>query len=235
MRFPGRTHPAFIAFLLLVIHGTVLPPDDAAHTFVTGLELRQQQPPARCAPALSARLAPLCLVVRSYAEDVARLWWVKKVDPAIDPPSADKVAFPRIRSGALLGVLEVTTLWYDDLDQPVGRGVYTLRYLRAPADALHTSLLRWTDTLLLVPVADDGSPDRAWDPLALQAAATDSTVGPHPRSMALVPTPMRKGPRRQDPPKLWANERGQVLLAFWLDHLPLSVVVSGSALPSSHQ
>ena len=206
-----------------------------AHTFVTDLTVREQAPPAICSQALAERLTPRCMAVRSYADEVMRMWWVASPDLTPHPAHQERQAFPELVPGALMGIMEITTTWYDYLDQPITHGVYTLRYFPAPDDPLHKGLLRWRDTLLLIPVLDDEIPGRAWAPQELQSAATDTTMSRHPRSMALFPTPMRKGPRRQDPPRLVGNEFDQAMLAFWLGNLPLSAVVSGSALPSNHE
>ncbi len=233
--FSFRSFPLMAVAAVLLAGAHLGSADASAHTLVTDMVTEDRPPPALCSPELSSRLAQRCMIVRSYAEEVLRFWWVRDLDSRPAPQRESRLAYPEIHPAALLGVVEVMTTWFDYLDQPIDHGVYTLRYLPAPPDPLHHSLLRWRDTLVLVPVLDDEIPGRAWEAPRLQAAATDSSRSRHPRSMAIFPTPMRQGPRRQDPPRLVANEFDQVMLAFWLETIPMSVVVSGSALPSTHE
>lgn len=220
-----RRQPLSLILLLFLLGGATRA---AAHTLVTGVELRDTTPPPTCSPALAAALSPRCLVIRSYGEDVLRIWSVRELSLTKAPRSADKVAFGAIAAGALVGVVEVSASFYDYRDQPVKLGLYTLRYGLISVESVGIGHARWRDALLMLPLQNDQDPTRVWPPGVLRALATAEGENALPRRMALFPTPEGRGPGKGEPPKLIANELHQPMLSFWIGDVHLNLVVAGS-------
>ncbi len=230
-----RNHLRYRVFWVLLACLLGWSAESRAHTLVTGVELRDTPPPARCSAALVAALRPGCMVVRSLGEDVLRIWSVRELNKAKTPLKFSDVAYGEIAEGSLVGVAEVCASWFDYRDQPVKLGLYTLRYALIQADPAAPVHERWRDALFLLPLDKDPKPARVWNLELLRAFATGDREDAIPRRMAMFPAREGRSPGKDGPPRLVGNALNQPMLSFWIQGIDLNLVVAGSVYLSNQQ
>ena len=69
-----------------------------------------------------------------------------------DPKGA--IQFPFLADGELLGVLQFATEGHDYRDQPIAKGVYTMRYGLQPVNGDHLGVSTYRDYVLLLPAGE---------------------------------------------------------------------------------
>ena len=86
--------------------------------------------------------------------------WLRKAIPSSEKPSEPKgaILFPFLADGEMVGVLQFATAGHDYRDQPIAKGVYTMRYGLQPVNGDHLGVSTYRDYSLLSPVAKDQSP-----------------------------------------------------------------------------
>jgi hypothetical protein len=87
--------------------------------------------------------------------------WLRKTIPASEKPSGPKgaVLLPFLADGELIGVLQYASEGHDYRDQPIAKGLYTLRYGLQPVNGDHLGVSTFRDYLLLLPAAKDTKSD----------------------------------------------------------------------------
>ena len=77
--------------------------------------------------------------------------------PAREKPAGPKgaILFPFLADGELIGVLQFAAEGHDYRDQPIAKGVYTMRYGLQPVNGDHLGVSTFRDYSLLLPAAKD--------------------------------------------------------------------------------
>src|SRR5205823_14273793 len=85
--------------------------------------------------------------------------WLRKTTSCSEKPTGPKgaIQFPFLADGELLGVLQFATEGHDYRDQPIAKGVYTMRYGLQPVNGDHLGVSTYRDYVLLLPAAKDKS------------------------------------------------------------------------------
>ena len=83
--------------------------------------------------------------------------WLRKATPGSEKPAGPKgaVQFPFLADGELVGVLQFASEGHDYRDQPIARGVYTMRYGLQPVNGDHLGVSVYRDYSLLLPASKD--------------------------------------------------------------------------------
>jgi hypothetical protein len=150
--------------------------------------------------------------------------WLRKTIPGSEKPSAPKgaVQFPFLADGEMLGVLEFATEGHDYRDQPIAKGVYTMRYGLQPVNGDHLGVSTYRDYVLLLPVAKDKSlalPARK----QLEERSAESAGTSHPASFLMLMAPPGS---KAEPSVIHDAEKNT-----WSVVLPLSLQVKGQTEP----
>ncbi|HUP25704.1 MAG TPA: hypothetical protein VNB06_22530 [Thermoanaerobaculia bacterium] len=151
------------------------------------------------------------------------VFWLRETMPARDPTGELGIDFGHLPTGALVGLLELTSPWSDYRRLPIPAGRYTLRYGVQPADGDHMGQTYFRDFLMLVPLDDDAfAPEGGIDQEPVAEAAKKSTGTAHPGVMALY--------QIYDPPggvAMVPNDYGEPCLALPLGEVVMGLVVEG--------
>ena len=85
--------------------------------------------------------------------------WLRKGVPGSEKPAGPKgaIQFPFLADGELIGVLQFATEGHDYRDQPIAKGVYTMRYGLQPVNGDHLGVSTYRDYSLLLPASKDQS------------------------------------------------------------------------------
>ncbi len=100
----------------------------------------------------------------------------------------DAVQFPFLADGELIGVLQFATEGHDYRDQPIAKGVYTMRYGLQPVNGDHLGVSTYRDYSLVLPAAKDQSlalPRRK----QLEERSAESAGTSHPAVFLLLAAP----------------------------------------------
>ena len=116
--------------------------------------------------------------------------WLRKAIPSSDKPAGPKgaVQFPFLADGELLGVLQFATEGHDYRDQPIAKGMYTMRYGLQPVNGDHLGVSTYRDYSLLLPASKDQSlalPPRK----QLEERSADSAGTSHPAVFLMLTAP----------------------------------------------
>ncbi len=155
--------------------------------------------------------------------DFARIW-LRQGTPGSEKPSRPKgtIQFPFLADGELLGVLEFAKEGHDYRDQPIAKGVYTMRYGLQPENGDHLGVSTYRDYVLLLPAAKDrttATPTRK----QLEERSAQSAGTSHPASFLLLMAPPGLKP---DPAVRHDTEK-----ETWSVILPLRLQVKGNGEP----
>jgi hypothetical protein len=147
--------------------------------------------------------------------------WLRKSVPGSEKPSGPKeaVQFPFLADGELLGVVRFGSEGHDYRDQPIAKGVYTMRYGLQPVNGDHLGVSTYRDYSLILPAAKDQSlalPARKQ--LEERSAASAGTS--HPAVFLLQEAPADAS--KSQPAMLHDAEKNTWSVVF-----PLSVQVKG--------
>lgn len=121
-------------------------------------------------------------------EDLCELWVAKSWKTGGEEGQEGDFApiFYPLLPGGLIGVLKVSRPCVDFREQELPAGVYTLRYALQPDLDVHHESHESRDFLLLVPAAEDKSPDVFTDPEKLVELSAAITLTTHPSIVPLV-------------------------------------------------
>jgi hypothetical protein len=151
--------------------------------------------------------------------------WLRKAVPASEMPSGPKgaVLFPFLADGEFVGVLQFTVEGHDYRDQPIAKGVYSLRYGLQPINGDHLGVSTYRDYLLLVPAAKDRSlallPRKQLEERSSESAGTS-----HPAVFLLQAPPPNSS-------KTTAGVARDAEKNTWSVVFPLSIQVKGHGDP----
>jgi hypothetical protein len=191
------------------------------------VEAIKQTAPSAVSPEILRGLDGQAYLVRDEkGSDFARIWLCQAA-PGSEKPSGPKgtIQFPFLADGELLGVLEFAQEGHDYRDQPIAKGVYTLRYGLQPVNGDHLGVSTYRDYVLLLPAAKDrapGAPPRK----QLEERSAESAGTSHPASFLLLMAP----PGAKPEPAV----RHDTSKETWSVILPLRVQVKGSGGPIIH-
>jgi len=117
-------------------------------------------PPQGLSVAVRGVLASEALRVTGPNGVQCDLWLRQAVPVAAGAKQDQGIAFWQIAEGTLIGAIRFPDSVLDYRGQPIGAGVYTLRYALIPEDGNHQGVAPpQRDFLLLGPAADDTSPN----------------------------------------------------------------------------
>jgi hypothetical protein len=85
--------------------------------------------------------------------------WLRKGVPGSEKPEGPRgaIQFPFLADGELIGVLQFATERHDYREQPIAKGVYTMRYGLQPVNGDHLGVSTYRDYSLLLPASKDQS------------------------------------------------------------------------------
>jgi hypothetical protein len=166
--------------------------------------------------------------------------WLRKETPSSEKPAGPKgaIQFPFLADGELVGVLQFATEGHDYRDQPIAKGIYTMRYGLQPVNGDHLGVSTYRDYSLLLPASKDQTlapPKRK----QLEDRSAETAGTSHPAIFLLLQAP--PGASKSGPAVIRDAEKNtsSVVLPFSLkvknegDPLsyPVRLVVIGAAAP----
>jgi hypothetical protein len=160
-------------------------------------------------------------VTNAQGETLADIW-LRRTVPSSDKPSGpkDTIQFPFLADGELLGVIRFASEGHDYRDQPIAKGVYTMRYGLQPVNGDHLGVSTYRDYSLILPAAKDQSlvlPPRK----QLEERSAESAKTSHPAVFLLLEAPADAS--KSEPAMIHDAEKNTWSVVF-----PLSLQVKGS-------
>lgn len=154
--------------------------------------------------------------------------WLRKAIPVTAKPGGPSgaIQFPFLADGELVGVLQFATEGHDYRDQPISKGVYTMRYGLQPVNGDHLGVSTYRDYLLLLPASKDQSltlPTRK--ELEERSAASAGTS--HPAVFLMLTAPADAG--QPSASMVHDGEKDT-----WSVILPLNIQLNGTGDPINH-
>ena len=135
-------------------------------------------------------------------------FWLRQAIPVAAGAKQDQeIAFWQIAEGTLIGAIRFPDNVLDYRGQPIGAGVYTLRYALIPVDGSHQGVAPpQRDFLLLGPATDDTSPNTITRDETLEMSRKVTRTR-HPTVWSLAPSKANAatlpGMTHQDDPDCW--------------------------------
>jgi hypothetical protein len=191
------------------------------------VEALKQAPPSSIAAELLTALNSQGVRIQDGQGRPFAEIWLRKAIPAAEKPSGPKgpVQFPFLADGELLGVLQFATEGHDYRDQPIAKGVYTMRFGLQPVNGDHLGVSTYRDYVLLLPAGKDTSvapPARK----QLEERSAESAGTSHPASFLMLMAPQGA---KSESSVLHDAEKNT-----WSVVLPLSLQVKGQAESMSY-
>jgi hypothetical protein len=154
--------------------------------------------------------------------------WLRKETPSAEKPAGPKgpVQFPFLADGELIGVLQFATEGHDYRDQPIAKGVYTMRYGLQPVNGDHLGVSTYRDYSLLLPASKDqvvAAPSRK----QLEERSALSAGTSHPAIFLLLEAPADSS--KSSPAVIRDAEKNT-----WSVVVPLSLKVKNDGEPVSY-
>ena len=117
----------------------------------------KQAPPAATASAVRELISDQGFRVQDDKGQTLADIWLRKSIPGSEKPAGAKeqVLFPFLADGELIGILEFPGEGHDYRDQPIAKGVYTMRYGLQPVNGDHLGVSTYRDYVLLLPSGKD--------------------------------------------------------------------------------
>jgi hypothetical protein len=211
-----------VSLLLLTASSTVW-----AQESIKVVELKQS-PPGSIPASLRETLSPQGYRIQDGQGRTFLDMWLRKGTPASEKPSGPKeaVQFPFLADGELLGVIDLSMEGHDYRDQPIAKGVYTIRYGLQPVNGDHLGVSTYRDYSLLLPASKDQAvapPSRKQ--LEERSAASAGTS--HPAVFLLLEAPAEAS-------KAPASVIHDAEKNTWSVVVPLSLKVKDQVEPVSH-
>jgi hypothetical protein len=181
-------------------------------------------PPSGLGPEIQRGLEGRCYRIQDgKGGDFARVWLCQAI-PGSGKPSGPKgaIQFPFLADGELLGILEFGQEGHDYRDQPIAKGVYTMRYGLQPVNGDHLGVSTYRDYVLLLPAAKDKTPATPTRK-QLEQHSAESAGTSHPASFLLLMAPPEA---KTDPAVRHDTEK-----ETWSVILPLRLQVKGNGEP----
>jgi hypothetical protein len=154
--------------------------------------------------------------------------WLRKAIPSSEKPTEPKgaVLFPFLADGEVVGVLQFASEGHDYRDQPIAKGVYTMRYGLQPVNGDHLGVSTYRDYSLILPAAKDRAlvlPARK----QLEERSAESAGTSHPAVFLLLAAPSDSS--KSDAAVIRDAEKNT-----WSVVLPLSLRVKGQSEAIPH-
>lgn len=146
--------------------------------------LAEPAPAGEIGAAVAERLSPAGFAVKKGKRTLCEIWPAKIWTVAADFKPSNTVIYP-LEMGELLGVVRYARKAGDFRGQEIPKGVYTLRYALQPQDGNHVGTSDTRDFVLLLPAADDASPD-VMDKAGLFKFSPKVAGGTHPAMLCLL-------------------------------------------------
>jgi hypothetical protein len=152
--------------------------------------------------------------------------WLRKTIPGSEKPTGPKgaVLFPFIADGELIGILEFPSEGHDYRDQPIAKGVYTMRYGLQPVNGDHLGVSIYRDYSLLLPAPKDQTPALPTRK-QLEARSAESAGTSHP-AVLLLQAPPSDASKINFPSMIRDPEKNT-----WSVAVPASILVKGQTEP----
>lgn len=164
--------------LLLMMPGAALAADYRVEAF-------EAAPPEELAPQIVAQISSTGFkVIKGKSRTVCEIWPAKQWELTEGFTPTPMILYG-LKPGSLVGALRFPRKGADFRDQEIASGAYTLRYGNQPVDGNHVGTFATRDFLLMVPAADDKSPDTIGDE-DLFAESAESAGSSHPAILPLV-------------------------------------------------
>jgi len=192
------------------------------------VEVLKQSPPSTLAPEIRGALNEQGFrIIDDKGRNLADVW-LRKAIPGSEAPTGPKgaVQFPFLADGELLGVLQFETEGHDYRDQPIAKGVYTMRYGLQPVNGDHLGVSTYRDYALLLPASKDQSlaaPARK----QLEEKSAESAGTSHPAVFIMLMPPAETP--KAGPSMVHDSEKDT-----WGVVLPLGLQVKGQAQPATY-
>ena len=153
---------------------------------------------------------------------------MRKSIPGSEKPAGPKgqILFPFLADGELIGLLEFPSEGHDYRDQPIAKGVYTMRYGLQPVNGDHLGVSIYRDYSLLLPARKDQTPA----PPArkqLEAKSAESAGTSHPAVLLLQAGSCQEAAKTIFPSMIRDQEKNT-----WSVAVPLNILVKGQAEPT---
>jgi hypothetical protein len=185
------------------------------------VQARKQAPPSTVAPEILKMLDGQGFRIQDEKGEPYAEIWLRQATPGSEKPTGPKgaIQFPFLSDGELLGVLEFGKEGHDYRDQPIAKGVYTMRYGLQPVNGDHLGVSTYRDYVLLLPAGKDkaiAAPTRK----QLEERSAESAGTSHPASFLFLMAPPGAKP---DPSMLRDAEKN-----LWSVVLPLRLQVKAA-------
>jgi hypothetical protein len=158
----------------------------AANLFALELKVVDKTPPEELAADIRAKLQGKAIQLLDGDKPALEFWLVSELALTSKPASLAK-ALDSVGTATLLGAVNVPKPRRDYRDDPLPKGVQTLRLALQPQDGNHLGTAEFSWFAVLVPAALDPKPDAITDYKSLVKASAKLTVTEHPIIMSLRP------------------------------------------------
>ncbi len=150
---PWKTLPAA---LVAVFAGLALAMPAHAQGYRAGM--LSAPPPAELSPEIRDVLATQAVSVTGPQGPLCEIWWRKAIPAQAAANRGLRIVYGRLAEGTLVGAIRFDIAARDYRNQQIKPGIYTLRYVLIPVDAIHMGVSPDRDFLLLVPAVSDTGP-----------------------------------------------------------------------------
>jgi hypothetical protein len=210
---------SFVSFIFLLLAGAS---EVLAQDSIKVAPIKQPPPESVAAPVRDSLSGDGYRLQDEQGHTVADIW-LRKAIPITEKPGQPKgaILFPFLAEGELVGVLQFAAEGHDYRDQPIAKGVYTMRYGLQPVNGDHLGVSTYRDYSLVLPAAKDRSlalPPRK----QLEERSAESAGTSHPAVFLLLAAP--RDASKSDPAVIHDAEKNT-----WSVVLPLSLQIKGQS------
>jgi hypothetical protein len=186
----------------------------------------KQAPPQAVAAAVRGLISDQGFRIQDDKGQTLADIWLRKAIPGSEKPSGPKgaILFPFLADGELIGILEFPSEGHDYRDQPIAKGVYTMRYGLQPVNGDHLGVSIYRDYSLLSPATKDQTPALP-SRKQLEARSAESAGTSHP-AVLLLQAPPSEASKINFPAMIRDAEKNT-----WSVAVPVSILVKGQAEP----
>lgn len=214
--------------LLLLISGIVVHAREARADEYSLAPIAEAPPAGELSAEIAALIDGKGVAVKNGSRTQMEIWLAKEWPLASDEPG-ETLLYP-FEPGQLIAVVRFPRRGADFRDQPIARGLYTLRYGQQPVDGAHVGTSPTRDFLLLIEAGKDKSPEPlVYKPLTdLSKEAAQSA---HPALLSLQREESSTAPVRHQEEHDWWIVRleGQSKSPAGAKPLAIELVVAGKA------
>jgi hypothetical protein len=186
----------------------------------------KEAPPQSAASAIRDLIADQGFRIQDDKGQTLADIWLRKTIPGSEKPSGPKgaVLFPFLADGELIGLLQFPSEGHDYRDQPIAKGVYTMRYGLQPVNGDHLGVSIYRDYSLLLPAAKDQTPALP-SRKQLEAKSAESAGTSHPAVLLL------QGPPAEASKTIFPSMIRDAEKNTWSVAVPFNILVKGQGEP----